>query len=326
MLRKGKLIALVFVVALLAGTMVAHNGVEAVEDYPDQNIEFLIPFGVGGGADAQGRTIASEAEDEFGVALLPQNVTGGGGAVMYEELYEREPDGYTLGWNSTSILTTTNMGTANMDYDEFENLIRIQVTDMPLAVRSDDDRFDDLHDFVEYAQENPVTVVNAGEGSATHLLTIAIASELDIEVINAPLGAERRVPSLLGGESDAIVTPLPEVEEQIRAGDIKLLGFPSPDVPEEYAEVPTFAEEGYDVELQLFRGISAPPGTPEEVQEIIIENFEAAAQSEAYKETADEMGFRISVASGEEFREYLEEQNEVVREAMLEEGIHRTQE
>ena len=48
--------------------------------FPDGPIEFVIPFGAGGGADIEGRLLAKEMSKVLGVPLTPINKPGGGGA------------------------------------------------------------------------------------------------------------------------------------------------------------------------------------------------------------------------------------------------------
>ncbi len=318
-MKRVKIIT-VFLSMLLVGlTMVGFAA-----DYPTKPIEFVIPFGVGGGADVSGRTIAAAAEEFLGQPVVPQNKPGAGGAVTYNYLKNSKPDGYTIAWNSTSIVTTTNSGTAPFEYTALEHICRTQVTDQPLAVRADAP-WKTFAEFIEYAKNNKVKIGDAGTGTGTQLTAIAIAQAADIEVIHVPLGATRRIPSLLGGEVDAVVTPLPEIEPQVKAGDARLLCFPSPESPEGYEDIPTLKELGYDVSLQIFRGISVPKGTPIEVIKKIEEAFKKATASDRYQNLAKERGFQASFMGYEDFQIYLEEQNELVANAMKAVGIHKSQ-
>ncbi len=319
MLKKKLLVSL-----LIMGLIVGLTGMAMAADYPTKNIEFVIPFGVGGGCDVSGRTLAKAAEEYFNQPVVPTNKPGAGGAVTYKYVKNSDPDGYTVAWNSTSIVTSTNLGNAPFDYTALENVCRTQVTDMPLAVRADAP-WDTLKEFINYAQDNPVKIGNAGQGSATHLLTIAIKQAADIEVINVPLGASRRIPSLIGGEIDAIIVPLPGIEPQVKAGKAKILGFPSPKSPEGYEDVSTFQEAGYDVSIQLFRGISVPKGTPQEIVDEIEAAFKKAAASESYKSLAEKRGFEVDFMGQEKFKEYLKSQNEIIADAMKAVGIHKSQ-
>ena len=80
---------------------------QAKAEWPEKAIEFVIPFSAGGGADTEGRMIAKAMSKVLGQPVVPVNKPGGGGAITYTYVKNSKPDGYTVAWNSTSILTTT---------------------------------------------------------------------------------------------------------------------------------------------------------------------------------------------------------------------------
>ena len=82
-------------------------------EFPERAIEFVIPFGAGGGADIEGRLLAKEMSKVLGQPVVAVNKPGAGGAVTYTYVKNAKPDGYVVAWNSTSILTTTNIGNVN---------------------------------------------------------------------------------------------------------------------------------------------------------------------------------------------------------------------
>jgi len=286
-------------------------------EYPTKPIQFLIPFGAGGSADLMGRALASAAEKILGQPLIPVNKPGAGGGIMYTALKEAKPDGYILGWNSSSILTTTNIGNVPFKYDAFDNICRIGFTSMPIAVRSGAP-WNTFEDFIEDAKNNPgeIKIGNAGTGSATHLTAVMIEKEFDVQFVHVPLGAKRRIPSLLGDEVEAICVPLPEVAPQVMAGQAKLLIIPSAKRDPVFSDVPTLVEKGNNIVMELFRGISAPKGTPEPIIQILEDAFKKASEDPEFVKIAKQKGFNISFMGREEFEKYLADQDKKIAEAM----------
>ena len=291
-------------------------------EYPTREINFLIPFGAGGSADLLGRALASAAEKILGQPIIPINKPGAGGGIMYTALKEAKPDGYTVGWNSSSILTTTNIGNVPFKYDAFDNICRIGFTGMPIAVRADAP-WNTFEEFIEYAKNNPgkIKIGNAGTGSATHLTAVMIEKEFGVKFVHVPLGAKRRVPSLLGGEVEAICVPLPEVAPQVQAGQAKLLIMPSANRDPVFSDVPTLVEKGHDLVMELFRGISVPKGTPSEIIDILENAFKKASEDPDFVKIAKQKGFNISFMGREEFEKYLAEQDKKIAEAMRFAGL-----
>ena len=106
----------------------------ALGDFPEKPIEFVIPFAAGGGADIEGRTLAEEMSEILGVPVVPVNKSGAGGAVAYTYINNAAPDGYTVVWNSTSILTVTNLGNVPFGHDAMDHIGRVEYQPMVFAV------------------------------------------------------------------------------------------------------------------------------------------------------------------------------------------------
>ncbi len=240
---------------------------QAFAEYPDKPIEFVIPFGAGGGADIEGRLLAKEMGKILGVSLVPVNKPGAGGAVTYTYVKNAAPDGYTVAWNSTSILTTTNIGNVPFKHDALDHVGRVEWQPMPFAVRADAS-WQNFGEFVADCRANPgaYKVANSGTGSATHLAAIAVVNAIGCEVIHLPVGIKRRNASVLSGEAHAMVAPLTGAVRLNKAGKIRLLAVPSAARNAVVPDVPTAKELGHDAELDLFRGLSVPKGTPAAVK------------------------------------------------------------
>ncbi len=286
-------------------------------EYPTKPVSFLIPFGVGGSADVMGRALAAGAKDVLGQPIVPINRPGAGGGIMYTALKASKADGYSVGWNSTSILTTTNIGNVPFKYTAFDNVCRIGYTAMPIAVRKDSP-WKTLKELISYAKDNPgkIKIGNAGTGSGTHLTAVMLEKVADIKVVHVPLGAKRRVPSLLGGEVEVICVPLPEAAPQVMAGQMRLLAVSTTERDPKFPDVPSITELGYPVVMDLFRGISVPKGTPQSVIQKLATAFEKGSQDESFKKIANQKGFNVSFQGNEAFEAYLKVQNEHMVEAL----------
>ena len=81
----------------MAGALALAAGPAAAAWKPAGPVNLLIAFAAGGGADTQARLIATELEKTRGWKIIPQNVTGKGGAVMARKLKTQPNDGLTFG-------------------------------------------------------------------------------------------------------------------------------------------------------------------------------------------------------------------------------------
>ena len=308
---------------VIAGIAWALTVSAAHGQFPDRPIEFVIPFAAGGGADVEGRTLADEMSDVLGVPVVPVNKAGAGGAVAYSYVNNAAPDGYTVVWNSNSILTVTNLGNVSFGYDALDHVGRVEYQPMVFAVSSHSE-WTDFGAFLEDCKANPgrYRVANSGTGSATHLGALALMTAAGCNVIHLPIGIQRRNSTVLSGEADAMMAPLTGAINLARANRFNLLLTLSTERNAVIPDVPYAAELGIETEFDVFRGLSVPNGTPPEVVSILAGAMMQAAQSEAFLGLAKEVGFTVAPLGVEEFATLLANDNEkvalIVREAGLE--------
>lgn len=296
--------------AALAGSVIAMSAGPVLADFPEKPVEFIIPFGAGGGADIEGRLLAKEMSSALGVPVVPVNKPGAGGAVTYTFVKNAKPDGYTVAWNSTSILTSTNLGNVPFKHDALDHIGRVEFQPMPFAVRADAP-WQTFEEFVEQCRAEPGTlkVANSGTGSATHLGAIALVTAADCEVVHLPVGIKRRNASVLSGEAHAMLAPLTGALNLAKAGKFRLLVTLGAERNKVIPDVPTAKELGFDAELDLFRGLSVPKGTPEAVKAKLADAMTKAAQSDAFRKLAEEKGFTVAPLPVNRFEALLAEED-----------------
>ncbi|MFV2093537.1 MAG: tripartite tricarboxylate transporter substrate binding protein [Hyphomicrobiales bacterium] len=288
-------------------------------------IEFVIPFGAGGGADIEGRILAKEMSKVLGVPLVPVNKPGGGGAVAYTYLKNAKPDGHTVAWNSTSILTTTNLGNTEFGYDALDHIGRVEFQPQPFVVRGDSE-WDSFADFVAACKTAPNTlkVANSGTGSSTHAAAIMLMAAADCQVIHLPKGIKGRNQSVLNGEADAMIAPLTGAVNLTNAGKLKILVMPTAERNSLFPDVPTARELGYDAELDLFRGLSVPKGTSDALKEQLADAMAKAARSEAFMGLADKKGFTVAPTGYKAFAAFLANEDAKVKAIFQDAGLYKT--
>ena len=286
----------------------------AVAQYPERAIEFVIPFDAGGSADIEGRLLAEEMSEVLGVTVVPVNRPGAGGALAYSYVNDADPDGYTVMWTSTSILTITNLGNVPFGYDAFDHIGRVEHQPLVLAVGADSP-WSDIESLTRDCADGgrPVRVANSGTGSTTHLGALAVMQEIGCEAVHLPIGTRRRNATVLSGEADAMVAPLTGALSLFRAGRLQLLATLGAERNPIIPAVPTARELGIDVEFDLFRGLSVPKGTPADVQARLAEAMTRAANSEAFQRLADDLGLTVAPLTMGPFEALLQRENVTVR-------------
>jgi tripartite-type tricarboxylate transporter receptor subunit TctC len=286
-------------------------------EYPAKPIEMVVPFGAGGAADIAARILASGAEKTLGRPIAVINRTGGGGAIGYSAVKNARPDGYTLMWNSTALLTLAHAGNIDFDYRAFEPVCLISTETPTLAVKKDAP-WKDLRELIEYAKKNPgkVRVGNSGFGSATHIAAEALEEMAAAPMTHVPFGQGLAVSSLLGGKIEASVQLPAEMAGPLDAGQVRLLAVSSEKRLAAFPSVPTMTEQQVALIFEVWRGVGAPKGTPKEVLAKLEAAFAQAVKDKAFIDAAQKFGFTVNYQPGAAFTKFLHGQDELVGRLM----------
>lgn len=319
-----KILALVLAsILLLAGATTA-----LAADYPTKGIDVICPWGAGGGTDACLRALCQAAEKTLGQTLTVENKTGGGGIVGHSAIATAKPDGYTVGMVTFELSTYNELGT-ELSYKDYDLICRVNTDAAALSVNADwakENNITDLASFVEYCKANPATVNIGGSAPASvwHIGAglLASAAEIELKLVTFQEGAATAVTNAAGGHIQGVSVSLAEARAQIDAGALIVLGVMDTERAALYPDVPTFAEQGYDVVYGTWRGIGVPKGTPDDVKEVLYAAFETAAQDADFVEFMANQGQKISYLNAADFEAFLARNLEDVSKTMIELGLN----
>lgn len=239
----------------IASAMLASGG--AFAEYPEKNIDMIVPFSAGGGNDTFVRALQPLLEEKLDTNLVIRNISGGGGAVGLTRAQASDADGYTLAAASNALLTLEALGNVDFTYEDFDFVAKILEEPYVIAV-GEDSEYADLDAMVEAAKEGTsVQVGVSGVGSSAHIAAVAFAdtAEVDFNFIPYPGGSET-ISAAMGGHVDAVVLGGAELRSALASGRLKALGMSYEERSESLPDVPTFQEEGYDLSLTVWRGIA----------------------------------------------------------------------
>ena len=256
-------------------------------DYPTRSIEFLVPFGAGGAADVAARKLAAMVEKDLGQPIAIANVTGAGGAVAYTEVKNSKPDGYKLLWTSAAMATLPAQGNIDFNYSAFDHVALVSAETVTLAVDAKSP-WKTLKDFLDEAKkrgtDKPMNVGNSGVGSFTHLSAVAIADKAGVPFQHIAFGAGLAVTNLMGGHIDASVQHPAEILSQVKGGAVRMLTVSANERVPAFKDVPTLKEQGIDLTLEQWRGVSVAKGTPQPIKDKLEAAFLKAAKSPEWAE------------------------------------------
>ncbi len=318
--------ARVFMLCLALALAGAAVSTPAYAAYPTKAIQFIIPFGAGGGADIEGRLLSKEMSKILGVPVVPINKPGAGGAVTYTYVKNSKPDGHTIAWTSTSVLVTTNIGNVPFKYNALDHIGRVEVQPLPFTVKSTS-KWKTFKDFVGDCKKNPnkYKVALPSIGSSTHLAAATLLGQAGCKAIILPTGIKRRNSSLLSGEADAMNAPLTGTIRLAKAGKFRILVIPGSKRNSVIPDVPTMKDLGYNYpHVDFFRGLAVAKGTPHGIKAQIADAMMRAARSSAFTKFAKAKGFTVAPLGPVAMKEYLAKQNSLVASAMKKLGLYQS--
>ena len=286
------------------------------------NVELTVLFPAGSSADVTARLLAEGMSKNLPGNVIVLNRAGAGGAIGYRHVASQKPDGYSLVWNSNSISTTYYSGLLAFDYKAFDPVARVLVESPVLAVRADAP-WKTLADFLADAKARPgkLTVGNSGIGSHTHISSVALFKAAGVEIIDVPYAAAQVVPSLLGGQIDAVVQLPGALAAHVTAGKLRLLAAMIPQRDPALPNVPTAIEQGVNVSLEAWRGVAAPRGTPAPILAALEAAIRKTVDAPEFARGCEQLGVRPAYLSGAEFGALIAKEDAQLATLMQEIGL-----
>ena len=216
--------------------------------WPNRPIKLIVPFAPGGSNDIIGRMLAEKLAARLGQPVVVENKGGAGGTIGTDAVAKAAPDGYTLLFASTSIITNAAAG-KNLPYDPVKDLQPIgEVGAAPFViVVSNDLKVTTLREFIALARAKPKSINygSAGTGGMNHLTTELFASTAKIELVHVPYkGIAHALTDLIGGNLQMIVPTVSSATQYIHSGKMRGLAVTSAQRSPLAPELPTAAEAG----------------------------------------------------------------------------------
>lgn len=254
----------------------------AAQDYPSRPVRVVVALAPGGNADINARVVAQALSASLGQAFVVENRPAAGGTVAVETVGRAAPDGYTLlvGALGSHVLNIglypqapVNPLTGLDHITIISESAMVAVVHPSLGVRS-------LAEFRALLRERPgvVTFGSSGNGTTGHIAAALLLHELGATAQHVPYrGSAAAFTDLSAGRIGFQVDTISFIAESVRAGSVRGLvtggRLRGPQIP----DVPTGAEAGLPgFVATTWTPVSAPPGTPPAILELLSARIAAA--------------------------------------------------
>jgi tripartite-type tricarboxylate transporter receptor subunit TctC len=157
-------------------------------------------------------------------------------------------------------------------------------------------------DFVAAATKEPGKLKHSAVTfSPEHLMFEAITAKYGAKFTHVPsTGGGPALASLLGGHVDANGLYPPVAFPHIQAGKLRALGVAAAKRWPLLPDVPTLAEQGFDVDARLWLAVVALKGTPEPVLAKLRDAVKKISDDKSFKTLMERMGQQVDYLSADE--------------------------
>ena len=293
---------LVFLVLTLLATPTAWGQTGA--------LRIVVGFPPGGSADVTARALAERMKDSLGTTVIVDNKPGAGGRIAAQSVKDAAPDGLTVMLAPFAVMVVQPMVFRSVKYDTSRDFTPVgNAVTFPLALAAGPmTPATTMKELVDWLRANPAQA-NYGSpaaGSMPHFLGELLGAAAKVKLTHVPFqGGAPMVINLLGGQIPIGFDTPAEFAEHHRAGKLRMLALSGGQRSPRFPGVPTFKEQGIDIDATAWFGVFGPAGMPRATVDRLNAAMQAALKAPDIVERLDKLGLSAAPGSAEEMSRRL---------------------
>jgi putative tricarboxylic transport membrane protein len=234
---------------------------------PTRNVELVAGSAAGGGSDNLARLIQKILQEQkiVDAPITVINKPASGGVVAWLALNQNPLDGHHLAISTANLLTNHITGRSTLHYNDVTSAAQLFSEAVGIAVRADSP--------IKNGRELAARLkADAGSVSAAIGTSLGNSGHIALALVTQAAGGDAKklkavvfqsvsqgVTALLGGHVDVVSTAASNLAVHHTAGRIRIVGLTAAQrYKGELAAVPTWREQGVNVEVDNLRGIIGP--------------------------------------------------------------------
>lgn len=294
-----------------AAMLLSALGAYAQDAFPSRAITLIIPFPPGGVAEITGRPTALAMEKILKQPVALVNRPGAGGAVGNAAVANARPDGYTLlmALSSISVIPAADeLFNRKPAYaiDQFAPIALISA-DPTILVSHPSLPVKNLKELVMLARakQGQMSFSSSGIYGALHMPMEMFLHHYKLKMRHVPTtGGGPALTTLLGGHVELTAGGPAAITTHVKSGKLRPHVSWGAKRHENYPDVPTFKEQGADIEYYIWSGLMAPRATPEPVLKVLRDTVRKAVDDADFKTAMARVNSPIQYMDAPEFAKY----------------------
>jgi tripartite-type tricarboxylate transporter receptor subunit TctC len=238
-------------------------------DYPNRQVNFVVPFAPGGGTDILGRLVGQKLSDRFGKPFVVENRPGAGTVTAAVQVTKSAPDGYTIMMATSGTMAMNPTLYKKLPYEPGKDLILaalicnvpfVLVVNPALPVQS-------VADLVKLAKDRQLTYGSGGAGAFHHLMGELFKSTMGIPMTHVPYkGTLPALNDVVAGHIELMFSDLAPAIPLIEGGKVRALGVTTARRAASAPDIPPLAEIGVaGFDWAAWQSVAVPGATPKEI-------------------------------------------------------------
>ena len=264
-------------------------------DAQERTVRIVVGYPAGAAADGIARMLAERMRASLGATVIVENRTGAAGRLAPEHVKSAPPDGSTLLFTPLANVVTHPHVYPKLRYDAFADLVPVaHVANFQLAFAVGAQvPAKSLKEYVALVKSDPKqgNYASAAAGSLPHFFGVMFGRAAGLELTHVPYkGTAPALNDLAGGQIAAFSGTEVDVAPLAKADRIRVLATSGAKRSVQLPDVPTFREQGYDIEGSAWYAMYAPAGTPKATIDRIAMAVSEAVRSPEVRAKLEPMG------------------------------------
>jgi tripartite-type tricarboxylate transporter receptor subunit TctC len=295
---------------LLAGAAASPFAARA---QPSRTARIVVGVPAGAPGDLLARAVAEKIRGSLAETVIVENLPGASTQLAIGAAVRSAPDGSTLLLTPSSPLSVFPFTYSRLPYRPSADLLPVSLAghfNHAFAVGpAVPPQVGTLKDFLNWAKANPdkATCGTSGSGTIPHLLSVLLARQAGVPLINVPYkGSGPGVIDLLGGQISSMSSPIGNFLPHAAGGKLRMLAVSGEARSRLAPSVPTYRELGHQLVAREWLGFFFPAATPEAIVQRASRALSGALSAPEVAATVSGLGIEVAASAPEELARMLQ--------------------
>ena len=302
---------------------------------PTKSVEFVVPAGIGGGADQMARLIQAivAKNNLMKQPMVVVNKGGGAGAEGFLEVKGAKGDAHKIIITLSNLFTTPLATGVPFNWKDLTPVSMLALDQFVLWVNAETTykTAKEYIDAVRAAGPNKMKMGGTGSRQEDQIITVAIEKQAKVKFIYIPFkGGGDVAVQLVGKHIDSSVNNPIEAVAQWRGGKLRpLCVFDDERMPYKqkvtetmsWNDIPPCKQAGVDVDYLMLRGIFMAPGVTEDQKVYFVNLLKKVRDTPEWKDFMEKGAFNTTALMGDDYRTWVGKEEVRHQQLMKEAGF-----